>query len=84
MATLCRCGESVAARAGQTLALAFARTGTRSYVAIAGGITTEPWLGARATFHKAGIGGIEGQAVKAGQHGADRRWPGPSRPYDAD
>ena len=60
--------ESVAARAGQTLALAFARTGTRSYVAIAGGIMTEPWLGARATFHKAGIGGMEGQAVKAGQH----------------
>ena len=59
--------ESIAARAGQTLALTFARTGTRTYIAVAGGVTTEPWLGARATFHKAGIGGMEGHAVKAGQ-----------------
>ena len=59
--------ESVAARAGQTLALTFARSGTRAYIAVAGGITTEPWLGARATFHKAGIGGVEGHALKPGQ-----------------
>ena len=59
--------QSVAVRAGQILAMAFARTGARSYIAIAGGIETEPWLGARATFHKAGVGGMGGRAIKEGQ-----------------
>jgi 5-oxoprolinase (ATP-hydrolysing) subunit C len=59
--------ESVAVRAGQTLALSFARVGTRAYIAVAGGIVTAPWLGSRATFNKAGIGGMQGHAVKVGQ-----------------
>jgi biotin-dependent carboxylase-like uncharacterized protein len=59
--------ESVAVKAGQTLEMSFAKTGARAYLAIAGGITTEPWLGARSTFHKAGVGGMEGHALKAGQ-----------------
>lgn len=59
--------QSVAVRKGQVLALGPARLGTRTYIAIAGGITTEPWLGSRATFHKAGVGGMEGHALKAGQ-----------------
>lgn len=59
--------ESIAVKAGQTLSMAFAKVGARSYIAIAGGITTEPWLGARSTFHKAGVGGMEGRAIKAGQ-----------------
>ena len=59
--------QSVAVRAGQTLAMAFARTGARGYIAVAGGISTEPWLGARATFHKAGVGGMGGRALKEGQ-----------------
>lgn len=59
--------QSVAVKAGQTLAMAFARTGARSYIAVAGGIETEPWLGARATFHKAGVGGMNGRAIKEGQ-----------------
>ena len=37
--------QSIAVRAGQTLALAFAKTGARAYIAIAGGISTPPWLG---------------------------------------
>lgn len=56
-----------AVTAGQTLALGFARTGARAYIAFAGGIATPPWLGSRATFHKAGIGGIEGRAIQQGQ-----------------
>jgi urea carboxylase len=59
--------ESVAAQAGQTLALSFATLGARTYIAIAGGIDTSPWLGSRSTFHKAGVGGMEGHALKAGQ-----------------
>jgi biotin-dependent carboxylase-like uncharacterized protein len=59
--------ETIAVRAGQVLACGAARTGARSYIAIAGGIDSEPVLGSRATFHMAGIGGIDGGAIKAGQ-----------------
>ena len=59
--------ESVAVKAGQTLALSFVSVGARSYIAVAGGIDTPPSLGSRSTFHKAGVGGIEGHALKAGQ-----------------
>ena len=58
--------ESVAVRAGQTLALGAAKLGTRTYVAFAGGIASEPWLGSRSTFHQAGVGGIGGSALKVG------------------
>jgi 5-oxoprolinase (ATP-hydrolysing) subunit C len=58
--------ESVAVKAGQTLALNFVTVGARSYIAVAGGIDTPPSLGSRSTFHKAGVGGIEGHALKAG------------------
>jgi urea carboxylase len=59
--------ESVTAQPGQVLAMTFARLGTRAYVAVAGGIEVAPWLGSRATFHKAGIGGMGGYALKAAQ-----------------
>ncbi len=59
--------ESVAVTAGQTLTLSFAKTGARGYIAIAGGIETEPWLDSRSTFHKAGVGGMEGHALQVGQ-----------------
>jgi urea carboxylase len=58
--------QSVCVRAGQVLAMGPARAGTRAYIAIAGGIATEPWLGSRATFHQAGIGGMNGSALKTG------------------
>ena len=59
--------ESVAVRAGQVLAFGFARLGARAYLAVAGGIATPPVLGSRATFHQAGIGGLDGYALQAGQ-----------------
>lgn len=59
--------ESFAARAGQTLALGPAYTGARAYLAFAGGLDTPVVLGSRATFHMAGVGGIDGHAIKAGQ-----------------
>ncbi len=59
--------ESLAVKAGQTLALSFAKTGARGYIAVAGGIQTTPWLGSRSTFHKAGVGGMEGRALQVGQ-----------------
>jgi urea carboxylase len=59
--------ESVAVKAGQTLEMSFATTGARSYVAVAGGIDTLPWLGSRSTFDKAGVGGMEGHRITVGQ-----------------
>ena len=62
-----RCGRASRSQAGQTLALSFAKSGARGYIAIAGGIDTPPWLGSQSTFHKAGVGGMDGHAIKAGQ-----------------
>ena len=59
--------ESIAVKSGQTLETSFAKTGARGYIAVAGGIVTEPWLDSRSTFHKAGVGGMEGGALKVGQ-----------------
>lgn len=59
--------ESVAIDAGQTLEMAFAKTGSRGYVAIAGGVDCPAYLGSRSTFHKAGIGGAGDSAIKAEQ-----------------
>lgn len=59
--------QSIAVSAGQTLQLAAGKTGARTYLLIAGGIDTPPWLGSRSTFHQAGVGGMEGHAIQAGQ-----------------
>jgi 5-oxoprolinase (ATP-hydrolysing) subunit C len=59
--------ESIAVKAGQTLVLTSSKVGVRSYIAIAGGVDTPPWLGSRSTFHKAGVGGMQGRALQKGQ-----------------
>ncbi|MFT4582746.1 MAG: biotin-dependent carboxylase-like uncharacterized protein [Gammaproteobacteria bacterium] len=59
--------ESVAVSSGQVLEMTFARTGARGYLAVAGGTDCPEFLGSRATFHKAGIGGVERGAIKVGQ-----------------
>jgi 5-oxoprolinase (ATP-hydrolysing) subunit C len=56
-----------AVKPGQELVLAYARTGARTYIAFAGGVDNPPVLGSRATFHMAGVGGVGGYALKAGQ-----------------
>ncbi len=69
--------ESVAAHAGQTLALGSATAGARAYIAFAGGIDAPLFLGSRATFVVGGCGGLgggalrEGQAIPFGTPGAD-------------
>jgi len=59
--------ESLEVKKNQILEMAFATVGARSYIAFSGGINTEPWLGSRSTFHKAGVGGIKGKAIQNGQ-----------------
>lgn len=71
--------QSLTVYTGQTLVLGAARLGARGYIAIDGGIDTEPFLGSRATYSMAGVGGLDGGALKAGQHlplGAPRRIAG--------
>jgi len=59
--------ESLKVKKDQILEMAFATVGARSYIAFSGGINTAPWLGSRSTFHKAGVGGIDGKAIQDGQ-----------------
>ena len=59
--------ESVAVTAGQTLVMGPALKGARGYLAVAGGIDAPEWLGSASTFHKASVGGLDGNAIKAGQ-----------------
>jgi len=58
---------SLEIRAGQLLDLGVVAKGARSYLAFAGGIDNPPVLRSRSTFHMAGVGGIEGYALKEGQ-----------------
>jgi len=59
--------ESLEVKKDQVLEMAFATIGARSYIAFSGGINTTQWLGSRSTFHKAGVGGIDGKAIQDGQ-----------------
>jgi biotin-dependent carboxylase-like uncharacterized protein len=57
---------SVAVSAGDQITFGTARRGVRAYLAVAGGIDVPPMLGSRATNVRAGIGGVEGRALKGG------------------
>ena len=59
--------ENIKVKANQILEMQFATIGARSYIAFSGGINSKPWLGSRSTFHKAGVGGINGKAIQVGQ-----------------
>lgn len=59
-------GRPVAVRAGATLEIGPLRRGARGYLAIAGGIDVTPVLGSRSTFVRAGLGGLDGRALRDG------------------
>jgi biotin-dependent carboxylase-like uncharacterized protein len=59
-------GMSVLARAGNVLSFRGRRAGCRAYIAFAGGIDVPPVLASRATDLTAGLGGLEGRALRAG------------------
>jgi KipI family sensor histidine kinase inhibitor len=52
--------------AGQRLAFGECLRGCRAYIAVSGGIATEPVLGSRSTYLRGGFGGWEGRALRAG------------------
>lgn len=62
----CPMYKTVTAKAGQTLSVGFAKTGCRTYLAVAGGIDVPEVMGSRSTDVKCHIGGFEGRALKAG------------------
>ena len=49
---------------GATLAFDAPRAGCRAYLAIAGGVAVPPVLGSRSTFVRAGLGGLDGRALR--------------------
>jgi antagonist of KipI len=51
---------------GDQLDLGACKSGARAYLAVAGGIAVPPALGSRATDQRAGLGGLAGRAVQAG------------------
>lgn len=58
--------ETLVLREGSVLDFAGRRWGARAYLAVAGGIAVEPWLGSRSTYTMAKVGGLEGRPLKAG------------------
>ena len=58
--------SSFAVKAGQRLSFDFLEDGARAYIAISGGIDTEPQLGSRSTYAIGALGGYNGRAIAAG------------------
>jgi len=64
--------------AGDRLSFAGRMSGARAYVALAGGIDGDRWLGSRSTYLLVGKGGMQGRPFKAGDvlhSAADRAGP---------
>ena len=51
---------------GQTLEVGAARAGMFFYLAVAGGFSVPPVLGSLALHHRAGMGGLQGRTLRAG------------------
>lgn len=58
--------QAIRIEAGRTLCIGYPGFGCRSYLAIAGGLTAETWLGSGSTYLPAGVGGCSGRALKSG------------------
>ncbi|MDK8182331.1 biotin-dependent carboxyltransferase family protein [Paenibacillus sp. UMB4589-SE434] len=59
-------GRPVYLPAGSKLTFGKAISGCRSYLAVAGGIQVPDVMGSRSTYLRAGIGGLHGRALQAG------------------
>lgn len=58
--------RAVQVEAGDILTMSFTRAGCRAYLAIAGGVKAEPFLGSVSTYLPAKLGGLDGEALKTG------------------
>lgn len=57
---------AITVKAGQVLSFGFLQSGARAYIAVSGGIATEPDLGSRSTYPIGALGGVGGRAVQPG------------------
>ena len=73
-------GTSFHATAGATVTLGIARRGVRAYLAVQGGIDVPVLLGSRSTYARAGFGGFEGRALRAGDRLPIGEAPGDALP----
>ena len=60
------CWTSFEVKAGQILSFGFLKSGARIYIAVSGGIMTEPDLGSRSTYPIGALGGIDGRPIAVG------------------
>ena len=58
--------KAVPVGAGDILTMSFTRAGCRAYLAIAGGIKAESFMGSVSTYLPAKLGGLDGSALKTG------------------
>ncbi|WP_010630758.1 biotin-dependent carboxyltransferase family protein [Sporolactobacillus vineae] len=58
------CGRPYVAHEGEILSVGGMISGSRGYLAVAGGIATPEWLGSRSTYERAGQGGFKGRLLK--------------------
>lgn len=58
--------EAVKITAGDIITFAWAKSGCRAYLAVAGGIDVPAVMGSKSTYIRGGIGGINGRALKSG------------------
>jgi biotin-dependent carboxylase-like uncharacterized protein len=59
---------SIVLKEGQTLEVGHPRTGTFSYLAVAGGFAVEPQLGSLSFHLRSRLGGLKSAALKSGDH----------------
>ncbi|WP_323718005.1 5-oxoprolinase subunit C family protein [Paracoccus aminovorans] len=84
-------GETHRLRPGQILRIGALQGAVWGYLAVSGGIGLTPVMGAQATHLRSGLGGLDGRALRAGDHlplaedgGADRCLrPARTLPYGA-
>ena len=57
---------TIPVKADQTLSFGFLKSGARIYIAISGGIATDPDLGSRSTYPIGALGGVEGRTIAQG------------------
>jgi antagonist of KipI len=72
-------GRPVAVRAGTVLTFGAPRASGRAWLAVAGGVAVPPVLGSRATYLRAGLGGLAGRALQARDELPVGDWPAAGR-----
>ncbi len=60
--------QPIVVPAGSVLRCGAARSGARGYLAVAGGIDVPPVIGSRATYVRESQGGLNGRALRKGDH----------------